>query len=74
METLKLKVNERILKRFMEMLNEFNAEDLQIIVEETDDVKRLKERFEELNLKDAKFISLEELDANLEKTISKYEN
>lgn len=74
METLRLKVNERILKRFLEMLNEFNSEDLQIIVEEDEDIRRLRERFNELNLKDPRFISLEELDANLEKTISKYEN
>ncbi len=74
METLKLKVNERILKKILEMLNEFNSEDLQIIVEENEDIRRLRERFSELNLKDPRFISLEELDANLEKTISKYEN
>ena len=33
----------------------------------------LQKRFDALNSKDVKFISLEELDANLEATIAKYE-
>lgn len=74
METLKLKVNKEILSEILKVLSQFKPEDLQIIAEETGEVKRLRERFDEINSKDAKFISLEELEANLERTISKYEN
>lgn len=74
METLKLKVNKKILPKILELLNQFSAEDLEIIVENDKDVKILKDKFKELPSEDAKFISLEELDANLEKTLSKYED
>ena len=73
METLRLKVDKKILNKILEMLKQFKPEDLQVIVEEPPEIKKLRERFDELNTADAKFISLEELDANLEKTISKYE-
>lgn len=36
--------------------------------------KELRERFNELSSKDAIFITLEELEANLDRTISKYKN
>lgn len=74
METLKLRVNEKVLDKILDMLNQFKSEDVQIVVEETPSIKRLRERFEELNSKDAEFITLEELEANLDKVISKYEN
>ena len=74
METLKLKVDKKILNQILDILKQFRPEDLQVIVEESSDIKRLQERFGELKSKDARFISLEDLDINLEKTISKYEN
>ena len=74
METLKLKVDKKILNQILDILKQFRPEDLQVIVEESSDIKRLQERFSELKSKDARFISLEDLDINLEKTISKYEN
>lgn len=55
-------------------MDTFKSEDLEISIEESRDIKNLQNRFQELNSNGAKFISLEELDANLEKTISKYEN
>ena len=74
METLKIKVNKEVLSEILKLLSQFKPEDFQIISEETGEVKRLRERFDEINSKDAKFISLEELEANLERSISKYEN
>lgn len=74
METLKIKAKKETLNKILEILKQFKSEDLEISIEESRDIKNLQNRFQELNSNGAKFISLEELDANLEKTISKYEN
>lgn len=76
MQTIKLRVNEKIYQQLMWFLNRFNQEELQIIEENEgflsvqDD---LKKELEKVESNKAEYISLEQLDHDLETTIRQYE-
>lgn len=77
MQTIRLRVNDQIYKNLMWFLKRFNKEEIQIIEENEDFLSIQDYMKKELKLveKDtAEFISLEELDSDLENSIRKYEN
>lgn len=83
METIKIEFQPNIKERLIDFLNSFSKTDLQIIEEEStnEDDEYYAEYRKELHLElkriesgESKLYSIEELDAMLEETISKYES
>lgn len=83
METIKIQFQPNIREKLIAFLNTFSKSELQIVdeVSSDSDDDYYKEYREKLHLAvkkheagESKSYSLEELDAMLEKTISKYEN
>ena len=77
MQTIRLQVNNTTYKQLMRFLSRFNKEELQIINEDQEflSVQNYLQN-ELLNIEhgNAEFISLSQLDAELEDTIQKYED
>lgn len=77
MQTIRLRVNKKIYNNLMLLLSRFKREEIQII-EENENYLTVKEylekELEKIDKNQSKFISLNELDAELESRISKYEN
>ena len=77
MQTIRLRVNEKIYNNLMLLLSRFKREEIQII-EENENYLTVKEylekELEKIDKNQSKFISINELDAELENRISKYEN
>ncbi|MBT3802719.1 MAG: tRNA pseudouridine synthase A [Bacteroidetes bacterium] len=77
MQTIRLRVNDQIYKNLMWFLKRFNKEEIQIIEENEDFLSiqdYLRKELELVEKDTAEFISLEELDRDLESSIRKYEN
>jgi len=75
MKTIKLEVNNNIYDKLIWLLKQFNSEDLKIETEKDASIKKyLQNQLKELDSENAEFLSMEELDIKLEKTISKYED
>ena len=75
MKTIKLEVNNNIYDKLIWLLKQFNSEDLKIETEKDASIKKyLQNQLKELDSESAEFLSMEELDIKLEKTISKYED
>ncbi|MCE7055544.1 hypothetical protein LZF95_12725 [Algoriphagus sp. AGSA1] len=77
METIKIKVNEKILDKVLSLLQQFDKEDLQVIEPEPDygfSEPELKYEYQKLKSGNTKTFSLEEADEILEETIKRYEN
>ena len=75
MKTLKLQINNRIYDKLLWLLSQFNTEDLQIIRDEDIQHKEyLDKELKKIDEGKATFLSIEELDELLEKSISKYES
>ncbi|MGB0886455.1 MAG: hypothetical protein ACPGR5_08510 [Chitinophagales bacterium] len=74
MKTLKLEVNNEIYDKLISILKQFNAKDLKVLNEDSFDENKqyLENQLKELDHKEAKFISIDELDSILEETIEKY--
>ncbi|MFT4526556.1 MAG: hypothetical protein ACI85F_002731 [Bacteroidia bacterium] len=76
MATVKLRVSDKVLDKFLKLLGQFDAEDLEVI-EETADFTKQKEDLHKqayrLENGKAKTYSVEEADAIFEKTIRKHE-
>jgi len=76
MQTIRLRVNEKVYKHLMWFLNKFNKDELQIIEENEEFLSVQKDMRNELNKIEAgkaKFVNVEQLDNELESTIRKHE-
>lgn len=76
MQTIRLRVNEKVYKHLMWFLNKFSKDELQIIEENEEFLSIQKDLQGELNRIEtgkAEFIDLQQLDDELESTIRKYE-
>ena len=77
MQTIRLKVSRDAYKHLMWFLSKFKKEELQIIKEDNEFVsvqKYLKEELKDIENGSTEFISINELDTELEATIKQYED
>lgn len=76
MQTIRLRVNEKVYKHLMWFLNKFSKDELEIIEENEEFLsvqKDLQSELEKLEGNKMEFIDLQELEDDLESTIRKYE-
>ncbi|WP_162054959.1 tRNA pseudouridine synthase A [Pontibacter pamirensis] len=76
MQTIRLRVNEKVYEHLMWFLSKFNKDELQIIEEGEEFASIQKDLQQELTRVEegsAEFIDLQQLDTDLESTIQKYE-
>ena len=77
METIRLEFQPNIKAKILELLSSFSSDELKIVQEDPDfdeNKRKLDIAYAKLKSGTAKFYTLEEIDAILEETISKYEN
>ena len=81
METIRLEFNPAIKSKILEVLSSFSSDDLKIIKEDSfidenfaANKRKLEASFAKIKNGTAKFYTIEEVDAYLDKTISEYEN
>ncbi len=77
METIRLEFQPNIKAKILELLSSFSSDELKIVQEDLDfdeNKKKIAIAYAKLKSGTAKFYTLEEVDAILEETISKYEN
>jgi hypothetical protein len=77
METIRLEFQPSIKAKILELLSSFSSDELKIVQEDLDfdeNKKKIAIAYAKLKSGTAKFYTLEEVDAILEETISKYEN
>ena len=77
METIRLEFQPNIKAKILELLSSFSSDELKIVQEDLDfdeNKRKLDIAYAKLKSGSAKFYTLEEVDAILEETISKYEN
>lgn len=76
MQTIRLRVNDKVYKNLMRLLSKFNKEEIQVI-EENDTFlsvqKYLEQELSRIESGSADFVDIEQLDNHLEATIRKYE-
>jgi hypothetical protein len=77
MEAIRLEFQPEIKAKILEFLSTFSSDELKIVQEDSEFLKnkrKLDASLEKIRNGTAKFYTLEEVDAILEETISKYEN
>ncbi|MEH6765007.1 MAG: hypothetical protein V7655_10955 [Aequorivita antarctica] len=74
MKTVRLEISNKIYDKVLELLQQFNPEDMKVIDENDANKKYLSKELENIVNGSADFISMEELDKVMEERISKYEN
>jgi hypothetical protein len=77
MQTLKLRVSDNIVKNLMWFLKRFNNDEIQVVNENNEFLsvqKYLEKELFEIETGNSEFISFEDLDNHLEKTIQRYES
>lgn len=77
METIRLEFQPNIKAKILELLSAFSSDELKIVQEDPnfdENKRKLDIAYAKLKSGTAKFYTLEEVDAILEETISKYEN
>jgi hypothetical protein len=77
METIRLEFQPNIKAKILELLSSFSSDELRIVQEDENFIENKREldiAYAKLKSGTEKFYTLEELDAILEETISKYEN
>ena len=77
MESLRLEFQPKIKAKILELLSSFSSDELKIVQEDENFIKnkrKLDIAYAKLKSGTAKFYTLEEVDAILEETISKYDN
>ena len=76
MQTIRLRVNDKVYKNLIRLLSKFSGEEIQVI-EENDTFLSIQQYLEKelASVEDgsAKYLSIDELDNNLDATIDKYE-
>ncbi len=76
MQTIRLRVNDKIIKNLMWFLGKFSKTEIQIINEDNEFLTvqhYLQQELKKIENGKVEFISLDELDSNLENTIQNYE-
>jgi hypothetical protein len=76
MQTIKLKVNDKIYKQLMLFLGRFKKDEIQVINENNEFLSvqdYLKNELSMIEDENTKFINIDQLDNELETTIRKYE-
>jgi len=76
MQTIKLKVSDKIVKNLMWFLGRFDKDEIQVIGENSEFVsvqKYMQDELSKLENGNAEFINIDELDDHLEATIRSYE-
>lgn len=76
MQTIRLRVNDKTYKHLMWFLDRFNKEEIQVIREDDTFIsiqEYLKKELEKIENGTAEFVSIDQLDNELETTIKKYE-
>ena len=76
MQTIRLRINDRIYKNLMWFLGHFNKEEIQLIRENDEFLsiqEYLNKELEKIENGTSEFISIDQLDNELETTIQKYE-
>ncbi|MBN1340175.1 MAG: hypothetical protein JXA03_12675 [Bacteroidales bacterium] len=76
MQTIRLRVNDKVYRNLMWFLERFRKDEIQVINEDSEFISMqeyLKEELKLLENGQSEFLTLEELDHELEKTIQKYE-
>lgn len=76
MQTIRLRVNDKIYKQLMWFLGRFSKDEIQVITENTEFLSiqaYLQTELEQLEAGKAEFLSIDQLDDELETTIQKYE-
>ncbi|WP_210462244.1 tRNA pseudouridine synthase A [Rufibacter roseolus] len=76
MQTIRLRVNEKVYQNLMWFLRKFTKEELEIIEEDdtfTATQKELRQDLTQLENGEADFIDLDQLDQELENTLKRYE-
>jgi|TARA_R100000027_G_scaffold62371_1_gene54427 hypothetical protein len=77
MQTIRLRVNDKVYEKLVWLLKKFNKTDIEIISEDENYLKDkayLQRELNEIDNGKAVFYSLEELEDELDKVISKHEN
>jgi hypothetical protein len=77
MQTIRLRVNDRIYDKIMWLLSKFNKDEVEIIsenIEYTENQRYLNAELDEIIKGDANFIDINQVNERLEKTITKNEN
>ncbi|WP_348825244.1 hypothetical protein [Flavobacterium aestuarii] len=77
METIRLEFQPKIKAKILELLSSFSSDELNIIQEDEnfdENKKKLNTAYAKLKSGTTKFYSIDEVDAILEETISKYED
>ena len=76
MQTIRLRVNEKVYKNLIRLLSKFSKEEI-LVIEENDTFLSIQQYLEKelASVEDgsAKYLSIDELDNNLDATIDKYE-
>lgn len=76
MATFKIKVSDKVLDRFLNMLKQFNSNDIQIVqeFENVEEAKRyVQASLTKLESDESQGISIEELDERIERIIKEHE-
>ncbi|MCF6356784.1 MAG: hypothetical protein L3J54_03170 [Draconibacterium sp.] len=77
MQTIKLRVNDRIYKNILWLLGKFDKEELQIIEEDTQYISAkdyLGKELQKLIKGEEKLLDIDEVNSELENTIKQYED
>ncbi|MFA5971426.1 MAG: hypothetical protein WC780_03655 [Lentimicrobiaceae bacterium] len=77
MHTIRLKVNDKIYEKLLWLLSKFSKDEIEIVVEDStfnNEQKYLEKELNEIISGEAKFISIEEAEERLDKSIKQHEN
>jgi len=77
MHTIRLKVNDKIYEKLLWLLSKFSKDEIEIVVENStfnNDQTYLEKELNEIISGEAKFISVEEAEERLDKSIKQHEN
>ena len=77
MQTVRLKINDKVYDKVMWLLSKFNRNEIEIIVDDSTYIENqeyLQNELDEINSGKAKFQSIDELESQLDNAIKKHEN
>ena len=77
MQTVRLKINDKVYDKVMWLLSKFNRNEIEIIVDDStynENQEYLQNELDEINNSKAKFQSIDELESRLDNAIKKHEN
>ena len=77
MQTVRLKINDKVYDKVMWLLSKFNRNEIEIIVDDStynENQEYLQNELDEINSGKAKFQSIDEFESRLDNAIKKHEN